>query len=155
MAKKIVSKNILEVSYEIVGEGWLDKDTYFIDFDQMTDADGDTYHLKVEYHKNEEDITYTRVYDYMNVEASKFVSPCFKKQIEEYVLQQVGVIGENDTLIDTTIEVKLRLAVPLDMKMSDYKEYLDSLFIEINRLVPTDKEELINKVKVLRIEKKK
>jgi hypothetical protein len=51
--------------------------------------------------------------------------------------------------------VKLRLAVPLDMKMSEYEEYLDSLFIEINRLVPTDKEELINKVKVLRIEKKK
>ena len=75
MAKKFVNKNIPEVVYEVVGEGWLDKNTYVIVFAEMTDVDGDTYHLEVEYHKDEKRITYTRVYDYENVEASMFVSP--------------------------------------------------------------------------------
>lgn len=157
MAKKkkvFKSKFFLDLFYEVMDEYWLDEDTYVIIFQDMTDSDGDTYHLEVEYHKDEEEITYTRVYEFENVH-DMLPSHVFKKQIDEYILQQVGVIGENDTLIDTTIEVKLRLAVPLDMKVCEYEEYLDSLFIEINRLVPTDKEELINKVKVLRIEKKK
>lgn len=153
--KKVFKSNFfLDLFYEVMDEYWLDEDTYVIIFQDMTDSDGDTYHLEVEYHKDEEEITYTRVYEFENVHDMP-PSHVFKKQIDEYILQQVGVIGENDTLIDTTIEVKLRLAVPLDMKVSEYEEYLDSLFIEINRLVPTDKEELINKVKVLRIEKKK
>jgi hypothetical protein len=152
--KVFKSKFFLDLFYEVMDEYWLDEDTYVIIFQDMTDSDGDTYHLEVEYHKDEEEITYTRVYEFENVH-DMLPSHVFKKQIDEYILQQVGVIGENDTLIDTTIEVKLRLAVPLDMKVCEYEEYLDSLFIEINRLVPTDKEELINKVKVLRIEKKK
>ena len=152
--KVFKSKFFLDLFYEVMDEYWLDEDTYVIIFQDMTDSDGDTYHLEVEYHKDEEEITYTRVYEFENVH-DMLPSHVFKKQIDEYILQQVGVIGENDTIIDTTIEVKLRLAVPLDMKVSEYEEYLDSLFIEINRLVPTDKEELINKVKVLRIEKKK
>jgi hypothetical protein len=152
--KVFKSKFFLDLFYEVMDEYWLDEDTYVIIFQDMTDSDGDTYHLEVEYHKDEEEITYTRVYEFENVH-DMLPSHVFKKQIDEYILQQVGVIGKNDTLIDTTIEVKLRLAVPLDMKVCEYEEYLDSLFIEINRLVPTDKEELINKVKVLRIEKKK
>lgn len=152
--KVFKSKFFLDLFYEVMDEYWLDEDTYVIIFQDMTDSDGDTYHLEVEYHKDEEEITYTRVYEFENVH-DMLPSHVFKKQIDEYILQQVGVIGENDTLIDTTIEVKLRLAVPLDMKVSEYEEYLDSLFIEINRLVLTDKEELIDKVKVLRIEKKK
>lgn len=152
--KVFKSKFFLDLFYEVMDEYWLDEDTYVIVFQDMTDSDGDTYHLEVEYHKDEEEITYTRVYEFENVH-DMLPSHVFKKQIDEYILQQVGVIGKNDTLIDTTIEVKLRLAVPLDMKVCEYEEYLDSLFIEINRLVPTDKEELINKVKVLRIEKKK
>ncbi len=152
--KVFKSKFFLDLFYEVMDEYWLDEDTYVIIFQDMTDSDGDTYHLEVEYHKDEEEITYTRVYEFENVH-DMLPTHVFKKQIDEYILQQVGVIGENDTLIDTTIEVKLRLAVPLDMKVCEYEEYLDSLFIEINRLVPTDKEELINKVKVLRIEKKK
>ena len=153
--KKVFKSNFfLDLFYEVMDEYWLDEDTYVIIFQDMTDLDGDTYHLEVEYHKDEEEITYTRVYEFENVH-DMLPSHVFKKQIDEYILQQVGVIGKNDTLIDTTIEVKLRLAVPLDMKVCEYEEYLDSLFIEINRLVPTDKEELINKVKVLRIEKKK
>ena len=153
--KNFTSKSIPEVVYEVVDEKWIDKNTYVIVFNEMRDGDGDVFHLEVEYHTDENKITYTRVYDYDTINGAKYISKCFKAQIDEYILQQVGVIGENDTLIDTTIEVKLRLAVPLDMKVSEYEEYLDSLFIEINRLVPTDKEELINKVKVLRIEKKK
>jgi hypothetical protein len=152
--KVFKSKFFLDLFYEVMDEYWLDEDTYVIIFQDMTDSNGDTYHLEVEYHKDEEEITYTRVYEFENVH-DMLPTHVFKKQIDEYILQQVGVIGKNDTLIDTTIEVKLRLAVPLDMKVCEYEEYLDSLFIEINRLVPTDKEELINKVKVLRIEKKK
>jgi len=89
MNKKFTSKSIPEIVYEVIGEQWLDKDTYVVVFDQMADVDGDTYHLEVEYHKDEKRITYTRVYDHENVEASILVSSCLKKQIEEYVLQQV------------------------------------------------------------------
>lgn len=96
MAKKVIftSKTIAEIFYEVIGEYWLDDDTYVIIFQDMVDVDGDTYHLEVEYHKDEERITYTRVYDHENVEASQFVSPCFKKQIEEYTSQQVGVLNK-------------------------------------------------------------
>ena len=155
MAKKVFkSKFFIDLFYKVMDEYWLDDDTYVIIFQDMIDEDGDTYHWEVEYHKDEERITYTRVYEYENVH-DMLPTYAFKKQIDEYIMRQVGVIGENETLIDTTIEVKLRLAVPLDMKVSDYEEYLGSLSIEINRLVPTDKNELINKVKVLQIEKKK
>ena len=81
MSKKFTSKKALEVVYEILGEEWLDDDTYVVVFNDMIDVDGDTYHLEVEYHKDEKRITYTRVYDYENVEASNLVSPCFKNQI--------------------------------------------------------------------------
>lgn len=94
MGKKFTSKDIPEVVYEVVGEYWLDDDTYVIIFNDMIDVDGDTYHLEVEYHKDEERVTYTRVYDYENVGAFAFVSPCFRKQIKEYVLQQVGALKD-------------------------------------------------------------
>ena len=155
MAKKIfTSKMIPELVYKVVGEEWLDDDTYVIIFQDMVDADGDTFHLEVEYHADEERVTYTRVYEYENVEASAFVSPCFKKPIEEYILQKVGVISEDEMLVTKEISVELTLAVPKSMTMGEFQEWLKESFIEVNRLVPTDKEKLINRVKVLQINNK-
>lgn len=148
MAKKFVNKNIPEVVYEIVGEGWLDKNTYVIVFAEMTDVDGDTYHLEVEYHKDEKRITYTRVYDYENVEASMFVSPCFKKQIEEYVLQQVGVLREGSFLNTQNVSLKLELDIPKDATIGELREFLNSLKFEaVHTMTPRDE-----KIKVLSIE---
>lgn len=130
MGKKFTSNFIKEIFYEIVGEGWLDEDTYVIVFQEMTDLDGDTYHLEVEYHKDENRVTYTRVYDYENVHDMP-PSPCFQNQIEEYLLKKVGVINENDTITETTIEVKLKLAVPLDMSVGEYESWLDCLSINV------------------------
>ena len=71
MAKKtFTNKNYPEIVYEVVDEGWLDDETYVIVFNEMTDVDGDVFHLEVEFHKDENKVTYTRVYDYENVEAS-------------------------------------------------------------------------------------
>ena len=148
MAKEFVDKNIPEVVYEVVGEGWLDKNTYVIVFAEMTDVDGDTYHLEVEYHKDEKRITYTRVYDYENVEASMFVSPCFKKQIEEYVLQQVGVLREGSFLNTQNVSLKLELDIPKDTTIGELREFLNSLKFEaVHTMTPRDE-----KIKVLSIE---
>lgn len=146
--KKFINKNIPEVSYEIVGEGWLDKNTYVIVFAEMTDVDGDVYHLEVEYHKDEEKVTYTRVYDYENVEASQFVSPCFKKQIEEYALQQVGKLREDSMLTKQKVEVELTLDVPLDMTVGEFENWLKNE-LKVNVITPLD-----SKVEILKIEKK-
>lgn len=148
MAKKFVNKNIPEVVYEVVGENWLDDDTYVIVFAEMTDVDGDVYHLEVEYHKDEKRITYTRVYDYENVEASMFVSPCFKKQIEEYVLQQVGVLREGSFLNTQNVSLELELDIPKDTTIGELREFLNSLKFEaVHTMTPRDE-----KIKVLSIE---
>ena len=131
MGKKFTSNSIKEIFYEIVGEEWLDEDTYVIVFQDMTDSDGDTYHLEVEYHKDENRVTYTRVYDYYANVHDMLPSPCFQKQIEEYLLKKVGVINENDTITETTIEVKLKLAVPLSMSVGEYKRWLNRLSINV------------------------
>ena len=146
--KKFINKNIPEVSYEIVGEGWLDKNTYVIVFAEMTDVDGDVYHLEVEYHKDEEKVTYTRVYDYENVEASQFVSPCFKKQIEEYALRQVGKLRADSMLTKQKVEVELTLDVPLDMTVGEVENWLKNE-LKVNVITPLD-----SKVEILKIEKK-
>ena len=148
MNKKFTSKNIPEIIYEVVGENWLDKDTYVVVFKEMKDVDGDTYHLEVEYHKDEKRITYTRVYDYENVEASMFVSPCFKKQIEEYVLQQVGVLREGSFLNTQNVSLELKLDIPKDTTIGELREFLNSLKFEaVHTMTPRDE-----KIKVLSIE---
>ncbi len=154
MNKKFTSKFFLDTFYEVLDEYWLDDDTYVIIFQDMVDVDGDTFHLEVEYHADEERVTYTRVYEHENVEASAFVSPCFKKPIEEYILQKAGVISEDEMLVTKEISVELTLAVPKSMTMGEFQEWLKESFIEVNRLTPTDKEKFFNKVKVLQINNK-
>ena len=133
MAKKVIftSKSIAEIFYEIVGEFWLDNDTYVINFQDMVDVDGDTFYLEVEYHKDESRITYTRVYEHEVVDGTAFVSPCFKKQIEEYILRQVGALRTDSFLNTQTIEVELRLDVPKDMTMGEFDQWLKDLAIEV------------------------
>jgi hypothetical protein len=146
--KKFTSKSIPDVFYEVVGEEWLDEDTYVIVFAGMTDVDGDIYHLEVEYHKDEEKVTYTRVYDYESVEASQLVSPCFKKQIEEYVLQQVGVLRKGSVITEQEVVTWLKLDVPKDTSMGELREFLNSLKFEVvHTMTPRDE-----KIKVLSIE---
>ena len=131
MNKKFTSKFFLDTFYEVIDEYWLDEDTYVIIFQDMEDKDGDIFHLEVEYHKDEERITYTRVYEFENVEASLFVSHVFKKQIEEYILQQVGVL-DKDTFFNTQkVEVELKLGVPKDMTIGELHEFLDMVKEEL------------------------
>lgn len=148
MNKKFTSTKIPEIVYEILDEKWLDEDTYVIVFAEMADVDGDIYHLEVEYHKDEKRITYTRVYVYENVEASMFVSPCFKKQIEEYVLQQVGVLREGSFLNTQNVSLELKLDIPKDTSIGELREFLNSLKFEaVHTMTPRDE-----KIKVLSIE---
>ena len=132
MAKKIfTNKNYPEIVYEVVDEGWIDDDTYVIVFNDMIDVDGDTYHLEVEYHKDESRITYTRAYDHENVEASSFVTPYFKKQFEDYILHQCGVLRENGYLRTQDVVVELKLDVPNDISVGDYMQWINDLTITV------------------------
>lgn len=146
--KKFTSKKTPEVVYEVVDEKWLDKDTYVVVFNEMTDVDGDTYHLEVEYHSDEERITYTRVYDYDTLSGEEYVSSCFRKQIEEYVLQQVGVLREGSCLNTQNVSLELELDIPKDTSMGELREFLNSLKFEVvHTMTPRDE-----KIKVLSIE---
>ena len=148
MNKKFTSTKIPEVVYEVVDEKWLDKDTYVVVFNEMTDVDGDTYHLEVEYHKDEERITYTRVYDYDTLSGEEYVSSCFRKQIEEYVLQQVGVLREGSCLNTQNVSLELELDIPKDTSLGELREFLNSLKFEVvHTMTPRDE-----KIKVLSIE---
>ena len=150
MAKKFISKNIPEVIYEIVSEVWLDKDTYVIVFAEMKDVDGDIYHLEVEYHQDEKQVTYTRVYDYENVDASQFVSPCFKKQFEEYILKQVGVLRKGSFLSTKNVSLELELDIPKDTTIGELNEWLATLKFEVVRtMTPRDE-----KIKLLLVKNK-
>ena len=137
MNKKFTSKFFLDTFYEVMDEYWLDEDTYVIIFQDMEDKDGDIFHLEVEYHKDEERIIYTRVYEFENVEASLFVSHVFKKQIDEYILQQVGVL-DKDTFFNTQkVEVELKLGVPKDMTIGELHEFLDMVKEELAEYATT------------------
>ena len=148
--KKFTNKNYPEIVYEVVDESWLDYKTYVIVFNEMTDVDGDVFHLEVEYHKDEEKVTYTRVYDYENIEASCFVTPCFKRQIEEYVLQQVGVLDKDSLFSTQKVEIDLKLGFPKDMTIGELNEFLGMVKKELSEYATTlywDKK----KVKVIKL----
>lgn len=146
--KKFTSNIIKEVVYEVVNEGWMDKDTYLIVFQTMTDADGDDFHTEVEYHKDENKIVYTRCYDYEAIEGTDYVSPCFKKQIDEYILRQVGKLREGSCISKETVEVELTLGVPLDMSVGEFEKWFKDE-IKVSVMTPLD-----SKVEILKIEKK-
>ena len=146
--KKFTNKNYPEIVYEVVGEGWLDNETYVIVFQTMTDADGDDFHTEVEYHKDKNEIVYTRCYDYEAIEGTDYVSPCFKKQIEEYILKQVGKLRDGSMLSKQRVEVELTLDVPLDMTVGEFEDWLKNE-LKVSAMTPLD-----SKVEILKIEKK-
>ena len=65
-----------------------------------------------------------------------------------------NILKEEPMLVTNEISVELTLAVPKSMAIGEFQKWLKESFIEVNRLVPTDKEKLINKVKVLQINNK-
>jgi len=149
--KKIFTSNVMpEIFYQVLAEEWIDEDTYVIVFQNMVDVDGDTFHMEVEYHKDEERITYTRVYDYENVDGKMFISPCFKKQIDEYILQQVGVLRNGSVYVTKEISVELVMDVPQDTSMGEFQDFLRDLKVEIvGTKMPRDE-----KIKILKVTNK-
>ena len=148
MNKKFTSNSIKEIVYEVVGEGWMDKDTYLVVFQTMTDMDGDDFHVEAEYHKDENEIFYTRCYGEEVIDGTMYVSPCFKKQIEEYILQQVGKLRKGSVISKQKVEVELTLDVPLDMTVGEFEKWLKN-DIKVSVMTPLD-----SKVEILKIEKK-
>lgn len=137
--KKTFTSNILrEIFYQVMEEGWLDDSTYLIVFQNMTDVDGDTFHLEVEYHKDEDKITYTRVYDFENVDGSYYISPIFKKQIDEYILGKVGICGKDSMLVTQNITIGLKLVIPNTMTVGELDKYLSELEVKVNSPYATD-----------------
>jgi hypothetical protein len=146
--KKFTSKFFKDLFYEVMDEYWLDDDTYVIIFQDMVDSDGDTFHLEVEYHKDENRITYTRVYEYENVEAT--IAYIFKKQIEEYTLQQVGVLRKGSFLNNQNVSLELKLDVPKDTTIGELNEWLTTLKFEVvHTMTPRDE-----KIKLLSVKNK-
>lgn len=151
MAKKVfTSKFFTDLFYEVLDEMWIDDDTYVIVFQDMVDKDGDTFHLEVEYHKDEDRVTFTRVYEHENVNADYLITAGFKKDIEEYILQQVGVLDKDSFFNTQKVEVELKLGVPKDMTVGELHEFLDMVKEELAEYATTlywDKK----KVKVIKL----
>lgn len=128
MAKKVFkSKFFLDIEYEVLEEFWLDDDTYVMVCQDMEDVDGGIYHLEVEYHADEDRVTYTRVYEHENVDASLLVSVGFKKQMEEYILKQVGVV--KGMLTKQKIAVELTLDIDPSVTMGELNEWLKEVAV--------------------------
>lgn len=145
--KKFTDKKCPEIIYETIDEKWLDENTYIIVFADMKDVDGDTYYLEVEFHKDENRVTYTRVYDHENVDAYALVSRCFREQFEQYILQQVGVLREDSFFHKEQIKIELELDIPKGSTIQDLREFIYSLKFEgVHTMTPKDE-----KIKLLSI----
>lgn len=128
---KFVSMSIPEVFYEVVGEKWMDKNTYLVVFQTMTDVDGDDFHMEAEYHKDENKIYYSRCYEHDVLDGSQYISPIFKKQIEEYILKKVGILREGSFISKHKISVELTLDIPKGATIGELHEWLGELSIEV------------------------
>ena len=152
MAKKIfTSKMIPELVYEVMDEYWLGDDTYVIIFQDMVDGDGDVYHLEVEYHKDEERITYTRVYENENVHSAP-ISVVFKNQFEEYIMQQVGELRNGSFINVQSVPLELKLEIPKETSVGELHEFLRSLKFEVVHTMTPKDEKMI---RILEIKNKK
>ena len=130
MAKKVfTSKFFKDLFYEVLDEMWIDDDTYVMVFQDMVDKDGDTFHLEVEYHKDEDRVTFTRVYEHENVNADYRVTAGFKKDIEEYILKQVGVV--KGMLTKQKITLELDLDIDPKLSVGALNTWLENLEVEL------------------------
>lgn len=148
MNKKFTSSSIPDVFYEVLDEKWIDEDTYVIVFQDMLDVDGDEYHLEVEYHKDEDEIFFIRVYEHDTLIGREYVSPCFVKQIEEYILKQVGKLDKDSMFTKHTINVELTLGIPLDMSVGEFQDWLKN-DLKVSVMTSID-----SKVNILKVNKK-
>ena len=152
MAKKILtSKMIPELVYEVVGEDWLDGKTYVVCFQEMKDGSGDVYHIEVEYHKDENKFTYTRVYAHENFNNAP-VSVVFKNQIEEYIMQQVGELHEGSFINVQSVPLELKLEIPQETSVGELHEFLRNLKFEVVHTMTPKDEKMI---RILEIKNKK
>lgn len=129
MAKKTFKSKYVDLVYEVIEEVWLDEDTYLLFFNDMVDGDGDTYHLEVEYHKDEERVTFVRAYEYDNMDATPYIPTNLQNEIEEYILKQVGVV--KGMLSKQKITIELTLDIDPTMSIGELHEYLKSLSVGI------------------------
>lgn len=154
--KTFKGKSSIDIKLTILEEYWLDDDTYVIIFNDISDNDGELFHIEVEYHKDEDRVTFTSVYEYENVNGIPYlkIGESLHKEIEEYILQQVNVLDKDSMLVKRNINVELTLGVPKDMTIGEFQEWLNIAYVEVNRLVATKDEKLANKVKILAVENK-
>lgn len=138
MGNKKFENKVLHLSYEAIDEKWLDKDTYVLVFQDMIDNKGDVFHLEVEYHKDEDKITWSRVYEHETMDEPILQIGC-QKEIERYILQRAGVLREGSFLHAQEITLSLKIDLPKDMTVGELHEWLNSLKFEIvHTMTPKD-----------------
>ena len=127
--KQFKGKFFTEIIYEVIDERWIDDDTYVVVFNDMEDKDGDTYHLEVEYHADEDRLTFVRVYEHEVVKAENLITYSIKRDIEEYVLGKVGKI--EGMLSRQKIAVEVSLDVDPSTTVGEMQDILKNLKIEV------------------------
>jgi len=146
MAKEDFFSKQLCTAYYVIDEKWIDKDTYVLVFQDMKDSDGDTFHIEVEYHKDENKITWSRVYEHETIEET-FYKLGVQHQVEKYILQRVGVLRKGSILHEQNITITLKVDVPLDMSVGELSEWFDSLKFEVvHTMTPKDEKARIIEV---------
>ena len=145
MEKKLFkSKVCQDFFYEVIWEYWLDDDTYVMGCQDMIDVDGDKYHLEVEYHADENKITYTRVYEYETINAENFVSTDIKKDMEEYILRQCKVLNNDSAYITKSFPLELKLEVGLDVTIDELSDWLNNLSVDVKSASSDDRIRLVS-----------
>lgn len=130
--KKIFKSKFFNTIYEVQDESWIDKDTYVVIFQDMKDAENETYHLEVEYHKDEDKFTYTKVYEHERLNGEFNTIDYYKTQIRQYILKKVGKIPQDNIILSSFIHLKVEVVVPSNMTMSEYNAWFnDKLKVEV------------------------
>ena len=117
-------------SLVVIDEKWLDKDTYVVVFDDKIDSMGDVYHIVAEYHADEKKFVFAQVYEHEVLDANTLMVG-IKKQIKEYILQQLGVLRNGSILQNQSLTINLELDIPQDVTIGELHEFIESLKVEI------------------------
>ena len=133
-------------SLVVIDEKWLDKDTYVVVFDDKKDLMGDVYHLEVEYHADEKKFVFSQVYENEVLDANALMIG-IKKQIKEYILQQLGILRNGSILQNQSLTINIELDIPQDVTIGELHEFIESLKVEIvHTKTPRDE-----KIKILSV----
>ena len=149
MENKKFKNKVLSLLYYVIDEKWIDNDTYVLVFQDMKDTKGDTFHIEVEYHKDENKITWSRVYEHETIKEVLY-KVGVQHKVEEYILQRVGVLREGSILHKENVTITLKVDLPLDMSVGEFHEWLDSLKFEVvHTMTPKDE-----KARIIEVTKK-